>query len=69
MAGHLGDKACTVQRLQIVRIDAERQLILVKGAVPGSPGRDVVVRPTVKPRKVTVAAPAKKADTKAPGRK
>jgi large subunit ribosomal protein L3 len=68
MAGHLGDKACTVQRLQIVRIDAERQLILVKGAVPGSPGRDVVVRPTVKPRRVN-AAPAKKADAKTPGKK
>ena len=68
MAGHLGDKACTVQRLQIVRIDAERQLLLVKGAVPGSAGRDVVVRPTVKPRRV-VAAPAKKADTKPAGRR
>jgi large subunit ribosomal protein L3 len=63
MAGHLGDKAATVQRLQIVRIDAARQLILVKGAVPGSRGRDIVVRPTVKPRRVSAApakAPAKK---------
>jgi large subunit ribosomal protein L3 len=61
--GHLGDVATTVQRLQIVRIDPERQLILVKGAVPGSPGRDIVVRPTVKPRRVS-AVPAK-ADAKA----
>jgi large subunit ribosomal protein L3 len=69
MPGHLGDKACTVQRLQIVRIDAERQLILVKGAVPGSAGRDIVVRPTVKPRKVSTVVQAKKADTKPGGRK
>ena len=60
MAGHLGDEASTVQRLQIVRIDPERQLILVKGAVPGSRGRDIVVRPTVKPRRVS-AVPAKPA--------
>src|SRR3972149_3619712 len=60
MAGHLGDEASTGQRLQIVRIDPERQLILVKGAVPGSRGRDIVVRPTVKPRRVS-AVPAKAA--------
>jgi len=60
MAGHLGDKKSTVQRLQIVRIDAERQLILVKGAVPGSTGRDIVVHPTAKPRKARGPAPAAK---------
>jgi len=48
MTGHLGDVQRTVQNLQIVRIDAERQLILVRGAVPGAPGGDVVVRPAVK---------------------
>jgi large subunit ribosomal protein L3 len=48
MTGHLGDVQRTVQNLQIVRIDAERQLLLVKGAVPGSPGGDVIVRPAVK---------------------
>jgi large subunit ribosomal protein L3 len=48
MTGHLGDVQRTVQNLQIVRIDAERQLLLVKGAVPGSPGGNVVVRPAVK---------------------
>ena len=69
MPGHLGDKSCTVQRLQIVRIDAERQLILVRGAVPGSAGRDVVVRPTVKPRKVSTVVQSKKHDAKAGGRK
>jgi large subunit ribosomal protein L3 len=48
MAGHLGDVRRTVQNLVVVRIDAERQLLLVKGAVPGYAGRDVVVRPAVK---------------------
>ncbi|MDX9943562.1 MAG: 50S ribosomal protein L3 [Azonexus sp.] len=48
MAGHLGDEQCTTQGLTIVRVDAERQLLLVKGAVPGAKGSDVVVRPAVK---------------------
>ena len=48
MTGHLGDVQRTVQNLQIVRIDAERQLLLVRGAVPGAPGGDVIVRPAVK---------------------
>jgi large subunit ribosomal protein L3 len=48
MTGHLGDVQRTVQNLQIVRIDAERQLLLVKGAVPGCPGGNVIVRPAVK---------------------
>jgi large subunit ribosomal protein L3 len=48
MTGHMGDEQVTVQTLEIVRIDAERNLILVKGAVPGAPGGDVIVRPAVK---------------------
>jgi large subunit ribosomal protein L3 len=48
MAGHLGDANRTTQNLEIVRIDAERQLLLIKGAVPGADGGDVVVRPAVK---------------------
>jgi large subunit ribosomal protein L3 len=48
MAGHLGDVKRTVSNLTVVRVDAERQLLLVKGAVPGSSGRDVVVRPAAK---------------------
>ena len=48
MTGHLGDVQRTVQNLEIVRIDADRQLLLVMGAVPGSKGGDVVVRPAVK---------------------
>ena len=48
MAGHLGDVQRTQQNLEIVRVDVERQLLLVKGAVPGSKGSDLVVRPAVK---------------------
>ena len=48
MAGHLGAVTRTTQMLEIVRIDAERQLLLIKGAVPGSKGGNVVVRPGVK---------------------
>ncbi|BAK75200.1 ribosomal protein L3 [Pseudogulbenkiania sp. NH8B] len=48
MAGQYGNVQSTVQRLEIVRIDTERQLILVKGAVPGATNGDVVVRPSVK---------------------
>ena len=48
MPGHLGDVKRTVQNLKIVRIDTDRQLLLVMGAVPGSKGGDVVVRPAVK---------------------
>lgn len=50
MAGHMGAAQVTVQNLEIVRVDAERNLILVKGAVPGAPGGDVLVRPSVKAR-------------------
>jgi len=48
MTGHLGDVQKTVQNLQIVRVDVERQLLLVKGAVPGAQNGDVIVRPAVK---------------------
>jgi len=48
MAGHMGAEQVTTQNLEIVRVDAERNLLLVKGAVPGAPGGDVVVRPAVK---------------------
>jgi large subunit ribosomal protein L3 len=48
MAGHLGNVRRTVQNLVVVRVDTERQLLLVRGAVPGSRGGDVVVRPAVK---------------------
>ncbi len=48
MAGHLGDVVRTVPNLIVVRVDADRQLLLVRGSVPGSKGRDVVVRPAAK---------------------
>jgi large subunit ribosomal protein L3 len=48
MAGHLGDVSSTMQNLEVVRVDEARQLLLVKGAVPGAKGGDVVVRPAVR---------------------
>ncbi|THK40264.1 50S ribosomal protein L3 [Methylophaga sp. SB9B] len=48
MAGHMGDKKRTLQNLSVVRVDAERNLILVKGSVPGATGSNVVVSPAVK---------------------
>ena len=48
MSGHLGAVNRTVQNLQVVRVDTERQLLLVRGAIPGSKGGAVVVRPAVK---------------------
>lgn len=48
MAGHLGDDACTTQNLKIIRVDELRQLLMVKGAVPGAKGGSVVVLPAVK---------------------
>lgn len=48
MAGHLGDVTRTVQNLDIVRVDAERGLLLVRGAVPGHKNSDVIVRPAIK---------------------
>ncbi len=48
MAGHMGSAKVTTQGLEIVRVDTERNLLLIKGAVPGAPGGDVIVRPAVK---------------------
>lgn len=48
MAGHMGAVKQTTQNLEVVRVDVERNLILVKGAVPGSKSSDVVVKPAVK---------------------
>jgi large subunit ribosomal protein L3 len=48
MAGQLGNKRITVQSLEIVRVDAENNLLLIKGAVPGSTGGDVIIQPAVK---------------------
>jgi len=48
MAGHMGSAQVTTQSLEIVRVDTENNLLLVKGAVPGAPGSNVIVRPSVK---------------------
>lgn len=48
MAGQYGNVKSTIQNLEIVRVDTERQLLLVKGAVPGAVNSDVIVRPSVK---------------------
>ena len=48
MAGHLGDRKRTTQNLEVIRIDSPRNLLLIKGAVPGSKGSDVVIKPAVK---------------------
>ena len=58
MTGHMGDDTVTTQNLDIVRVDAERSLLLIKGAVPGSKGGFVTVRPAVK-AKPTAAKGAK----------
>lgn len=48
MSGHMGAERVTTQNLEIVRIDAERNLLLIKGAVPGAPGGNVIIRAAVK---------------------
>jgi large subunit ribosomal protein L3 len=63
MAGHMGAANRTVQNVEIIRIDAERQLLLIRGALPGSRGGGVTVKPTV--RATRVSAPGKPAVAKA----
>ena len=48
MAGHMGDERVTTQNLEVVRVDVERNLLLIRGAVPGAPGGHVFVRPSIK---------------------
>ncbi|MDT7524509.1 MULTISPECIES: 50S ribosomal protein L3 [Idiomarinaceae] len=48
MAGQMGNKQVTVQTLDVVRVDAERGLLLIRGAVPGATGGDVIIKPAVK---------------------
>jgi large subunit ribosomal protein L3 len=50
MAGHMGAVRTTSQNLRVVRVDAERNLLLIRGAVPGAKGGDVIVQPAVKAR-------------------
>ncbi|MBI3896722.1 MAG: 50S ribosomal protein L3 [Gammaproteobacteria bacterium] len=56
MAGHLGDATATQQNLEVIQVDVERSLLLVKGAVPGAKGADVFIKPSVKNK---VKAPVK----------
>lgn len=65
MTGHLGDVKRTTQNLVIVRIDAERQLLLVRGAIPGSRNGDVTVYPAVKKARTGAKPAAKAAPAKA----
>ncbi|MBA2654460.1 MAG: 50S ribosomal protein L3 [Gammaproteobacteria bacterium] len=51
MAGHLGNKRCTMQNQEVIRIDVERNILLVKGAVPGAPGSMVIIQPSVKTKR------------------
>lgn len=48
MAGHMGNVRCTVQTLELVRVDAERNLLLIKGAIPGAPGARIEIKHAVK---------------------
>jgi len=48
MSGHMGVQRRTIENLEVVRVDAERNLLLIRGAVPGAPGGQVIVRPSVK---------------------
>lgn len=50
MSGHMGNTKRSIQNLEVVRVDADRNLILIKGAVPGAAGGDVIVKPAVKAR-------------------
>ncbi len=61
MAGHLGAAHRTVQNVEIVRVDSERGLLLIRGALPGSRGGGVTVKPAVRAARATVAQPAKPA--------
>ena len=68
MPGHYGAATRTVQNLEIVRVDAERQLLLIRGAVPGSRGGDLMVKPAVRAQRVAKPAAAKAAAGKPAGK-
>ena len=66
MAGHMGAARSTVQNVEIIRVDASRQLLLIRGALPGSRGGDVTVKPTTRAARAVhaAAAPAPRAGAK-----
>lgn len=51
MSGHMGNKRCTLQNQEVIRVDVDKNILLVKGAVPGAPGSIVIIRPSVKEKK------------------
>ena len=59
MAGHLGNATATCLNLEVMQVDAERNLLMVKGAIPGPKGQDVVIRPSVRAKKTAIVAKAK----------
>lgn len=67
MAGHLGAAKRTIQNLEVVRVDAQRQLLLIRGAIPGSRGGDVMVSPAKRTARPVVKQAAK-ATAKAPAK-
>lgn len=58
MAGHYGDERRTVQNLEVIRVDPERNVLLIKGAVPGAPGGDLIICPAVKQKSKSAAVAA-----------
>jgi len=60
MAGHLGNATATCLNLEVMEIDVERQLLMIKGAIPGPKGQDVVIRPSVKKKAKAKTAKAEK---------
>lgn len=72
MSGHMGVVRRTTENLRVIEIDAARNLLLISGAVPGSEGGEVIVRPSVKAARLAMRksiAPSKKADAKKPDAK
>jgi large subunit ribosomal protein L3 len=72
MSGHMGDKRRTTENLRVIEIDTKRNLLLISGAVPGSEGGEVIVRPSMKAARLArrkSIAPTKKADAKAGAKK
>ena len=72
MSGHMGVVRVTTENLRVIQIDAARNLLLISGAVPGSEGGEVIVRPSVKAARLAMRktiAPSKKADAKKDAKK
>lgn len=72
MAGHMGVVRRTTEKLRVIEVDAQRGLLMISGAVPGSEGGEVIVRPSVKAARLArrkSITPTKKADAKGKGKK